>query len=204
MVYCSFSMKSMYVVLGVGIIAIVGGMLFYNETTPANLEEQPMSETKLALWSPVFEHNGTIPARYTCDGERTVNPPLKISNIPEGTKSLALVMDDPDIPEEIKKDRGIEEFDHWAVYSIPPDTTEIGEGAIVGALGMNGRGEEGYTGPCPPPEFEPTEHRYIFKLFALKGSLQFIKAPSKAELLAAMQGMILDEATLIGTYDRSQ
>lgn len=156
----------------------------------------------LTLASGAFGSGGTIPERYTCDGEN-VSPPLSISGVPEGTKSLVIIMDDPDIPKVFKEERGIDSFDHWVMYGIDPATTEIKEGEVVGALGLNGSGREGYTGPCPPPQYEPTEHRYIFKLYAFSGGLNFTKIPTKAEVLAAMDGSVLADAKLIGVYDRS-
>lgn len=200
-------MKQIIAIIGLGLLAGASIMFFGGDKAGTYGNETPMNEnndqSSLTLSSTAFESGGAIPSQYTCDGERTMNPPLSISNVPSEAKSLVLVMDDPDIPQVFKDERGIDSFDHWVVYGIPPDTTEIKEGAVVGALGMNGREEAGYTGPCPPPEYEPTTHRYIFKLYALSGTLQFIKAPTKAEVLAAIQGMILDEAELIGTYDRS-
>ena len=163
-----------------------------------------MSEvTSLTLTSSAFTHGGTIPEMYTCDGVN-INPPLTISGIPEGTKSLALIVDDPDIPQVFKDQRGIDSFDHWTVYNLPPDTTEILEGSVVGSVGLNsrGEGESAYTGPCPPTEYEPTEHRYFFKLYALSGTLNFIKAPTKAEVEQAINGMVIQQAELVGLYDR--
>jgi len=199
-------MKQIVAIIGLGLLAGVGAMFFDGQPAGNYENERLMNDTdnqsSLTLSSPAFEPGGAIPSKYTCDGDRTTNPPLLISNVPSEAKSLVLVMDDPDIPQVFKDERGIDSFDHWVVYGILPDTAEIEEGAVVGALGMNSGGTEGYTGPCPPPEYEPTTHRYIFKLYALSGTLQFIKAPSKAEVLAAMQGMMLDEAELIGTYSR--
>ena len=155
------------------------------------------------LSSTAFSEGGTIPVTYTCDGDGAVHPPLSISNPPDGTKSFVLIMHDPDIPQQIKEERGIDEFDHWVVYGIPAGVREIPEGEGVGGAGLNGAEGEGYRGPCPPPDMEPTTHRYVFTLYALKGNLQFIKAPTRAEVEAAMQGMVLDEAQLTGLYDRS-
>lgn len=196
-------MRYAYAVLGVGIITVVSAFYLVSDTDVPQNETMNASENVLTLASPAFEHNGTIPAQYTCDGERTVNPPLTISNVPEGTRSLVLIMDDPDIPQQFKDERGIDSFDHWVVYGIPPETVSIGEGVVVGTLGLNGSGKEEYTGPCPPPEYEPTEHRYVFTVYALSGSLQFVQAPTKAEVKAALNGMVLGSATLLGKYDRA-
>jgi hypothetical protein len=129
-----------------------------------------------------------------------VNPELTIAGVPEGAESLVLLMDDPDIPQSVKDARGIEKFDHWAVYAIPPDTTVIKTGAVIGTGGKNSIGEVGYRGPCPPDR----EHRYIFRLYALSGTLNFIQAPTLDELETAAQGMMLEKAELIGRYNRPQ
>ena len=140
--------------------------------------------------------------KYTCDGERRLSPPLSISGVPAKAKSLALIMDDPDIPQFAKDKLGIEVFDHWTLYNIPPETREIPEGASIGSAGLNTAGAEGYTGPCPPPEHEPSEHRYIFKLYALSGTLQFPIAPTKQQILDALAPLTLASAELIGCYSR--
>lgn len=187
-------MKYAYAVLGIGILAVgIAGYLLTNS-------DKDMDEFRLT--SSAFENGSSIPSKYTCDGDRLVNPPLSISGVPEGTQSLVLLMDDPDIPEVFKQQRGIDAFDHWVLYAIPPETTEVPEGTSVGATGLNSGGNSGYTGPCPPTEYEPTEHRYIFKLYALRGTLNFIKEPTLAEVKTAIEGMVLAETELIGTYDR--
>ena len=160
-------------------------------------------DSVLTLASPAFEDGGVIPARYTCDGGRTLSPPLAITGVPEGAKSLVLLMDDPDIPEVFKKARGIEAFDHWVVYNIPADTKEISEGATVGVEGLNSAGKTGYIGPCPPPEYEPSEHRYVFALYALSDSLSFDKTPTKQEALSALAPLRIAEAKLVGRYSRT-
>lgn len=159
---------------------------------------------KLNITSPTFENDAVIPAKYTCDGGNT-NPPLLISGIPEGTVTLALIMDDPDVPKALRPD-GM--FDHWVVYSIPVEpgqtSIEIPESSVPGVQGVNGRGQEAYTGPCPPPEYEPTEHRYFFKVYALSTELSFLAPPAKAEVEAAMNGFIIGSSELIGRYDRKK
>jgi len=156
----------------------------------------------MQLTGPAFEHNGRIPAKYTCDGDRTVSPPLTIRGVPEGAKSLVLVMDDPDIPEVKKKEFGLEAFDHWVLFNIPPETREIPEGGTVGTPGTTTQGELRYTGPCPPPEYEPKEHRYIFKLYALSDLLTLAEGATKREVLDALAPLIIEEAELIGRYSR--
>lgn len=156
----------------------------------------------LQLSSTAFLDGETIPAKYTCDGDRKLSPPLSIRSVPEGAKSLVLIMDDPDIPTAVREARGIEVFDHWVLFNIPADTTEILEGAVVGTEGVNTSGTSGYTGPCPPPEYEPSEHRYIFKLYALDEMLSLSAGATKREVLAALAPHKLAEAELIGRYSR--
>ncbi len=153
----------------------------------------------MRLTSSVFEENGPIPRRYTCDGEN-VNPPLSWSGAPAGAKSFALVMDDPDIPDFVKERHGISEFDHWIVFNIPPSSSAIGEGeAPPGISGRTSAGGSSYIGPCPPDR----EHRYVFQLFALDDTLPLFEEAAKADLFAAMEGHILDRATLVGRYKRA-
>ncbi|MGN6418364.1 MAG: YbhB/YbcL family Raf kinase inhibitor-like protein [Pseudobacter sp.] len=147
-----------------------------------------MGSETISLTSPAFQHEGTIPARYTCDGEN-INPPLSIGELPEGTKTLALICDDPDAP------RGI--YDHWVVWNIAP-TQEIKENHMPGISGMNSSGKTGYTGPCPPDG----EHRYFFYLFALDTDIDLPEVSGKGDLASAMIGHILGEGILMGKYSR--
>lgn len=156
----------------------------------------------MTLSSTAFLNGETIPKKYTCDGDRKLSPPLTISGVPSGTKSLALIMDDPDIPTAVREARGIEVFDHWVLFNIPADTKEIPEGAVVGTEGANTSGESSYTGPCPPPEYEPNEHRYIFKLYALDEMLVLSAGATKNEVLEALASHVLAEAELTGRYSR--
>lgn len=192
-------MKYAFAVLGIGFIFIIGFMSIGMDNQK---DMSATQETAFTLTSSVFVDGETIPQKYSCDGDN-VNPPLSISGVPEGTQSLVLVMDDPDIPQVFKDERGIDSFDHWVVYAIDPTTSEIEEGKVFGAHGVNGRGAETYTGPCPPPEYEPTTHRYIFTLYALSGTLNFITTPTKADVLTAIEAMIIEKTQLIGVYDRS-
>lgn len=156
----------------------------------------------MKLTSLVFEHDGKIPSKYTCDGEN-INPPLKISTVPKKAKSLVLIIDDPDIPQEVKSLRGIEIFDHWILFNIDPTITEIAENSAPGIQGVNSKGENKYTGPCPPSQFEPKEHRYFFTLYALDIKLNLAKDKTKAEVKNAMEGHLLEKTELIGRYRRS-
>ncbi|HET9641721.1 MAG TPA: YbhB/YbcL family Raf kinase inhibitor-like protein [Candidatus Paceibacterota bacterium] len=154
-----------------------------------------------AVTSPAFEPGALIPEKYTCDGEQ-VSPPLRFAGIPGGTQSLALIMDDPDIPAAVKEERNIDVFDHWVVFNISPDTTDVTEGEQFGTLGLNGAQSPAYIGPCPPPQFEPKEHRYIFTLYALKDLVSFATVPTKKEVLEALEPLMIAKAELIGRYAR--
>lgn len=151
----------------------------------------------MKLTSMAFAAGGKIPAKYTCDGDN-INPPLEISDVPDGAKSLALIMDDPDIPEVVKLRLGKNVFEHWIAFNIPPDTTQIPEGREVGTAGQNSSGKSGYTGPCPPDR----EHRYFFKLYALDTTLDLQDSTDKARLEKAMGGHILGQAEIMGTFSR--
>jgi Raf kinase inhibitor-like YbhB/YbcL family protein len=194
-------MRSAFVLLG--IMLLVGAGIFYlygeGKSSLPRGPEGTMKET-LTLSSPAFKEGESIPSQFTCDGDN-VSPPLTISGVPEGTASLVLIMDDPDVPKALKPD-GV--FDHWVMYGIPPETQDIPEGALSGSAGLNGAGEPKYAGPCPPPQYEPREHRYFFRLYALKGSLDFIKAPTKSEVLSAIQSDIIAQAELMGRYKRTR
>lgn len=181
-------MKYSYAVLGIGFLLIIGALFYLSPNQPT-----------MKLTSSAFQDGQPIPAQYTCDGDRTQPPPLSISGVPKEATSLVLIVDDPDVPKALRPD-GV--FDHWVVYGIDPKTTELSTG---GSQGVNGRGEAAYTGPCPPPEYEPTMHRYIFTLYATDlGTLNFIKAPTKADILAAIEGHVLEKTVLTGTYDRKK
>lgn len=152
----------------------------------------------MKLTSPAFKEGESIPPIYTCDG-KNISPPLEISNIPKNVKSLALIMDDPDIPDFAKEKFKVKVWDHWIVWNIPPETKEIHEGENPkGILGVNTRGNLAYGGPCPPDK----EHRYFFKLYALDTRLNLKQGSNKKELEKAMQNHILAEVQLIGRYKR--
>ena len=151
----------------------------------------------LTLTSPAFSEGAAIPSRFTCEGDN-VNPPLQIEGVPAGVVSFSLLMDDPDIPESVKMNRGITVFDHWVVFNIPADTIEIPENSIPpGVEGMNSGGQ-GYTGPCPPD----AQHRYFFKLYALDTMLELNKSATKARVEEAMKGHIIEKAQLLGVYKK--
>ncbi len=154
----------------------------------------------MKLESAAFANNGKIPSKYTCDGEG-VSTPLAWSEIPAGTRTLALVVDDPDIPQFVKEKLGIIEFDHWIVFNIPPESSGVAEGEMPhGTHGKNSQGTVGYVSPCPPDR----EHRYVYNLYALDTGLALGEGSTKAELMEAMQGHIMERATLIGRYERNK
>ena len=150
----------------------------------------------MELTSKAFLHGAKIPRKYTCQGENIL-PPLEIHGAPAETKSLALIMEDPDVPLSIRKDQM---WNHCVVFNIDPKVTHIQENdSSFGTFGKNTSGEDKYDGPCPPDR----EHRYYFKLFALDAKLPILKGCSKKELESAMQGHILAQAELMGTYEKS-
>jgi Raf kinase inhibitor-like YbhB/YbcL family protein len=150
----------------------------------------------LDVRSSAFEGGGAIPARYTCDG-LDISPPLSWSPVPNGAQSLALIADDPDAPGKA--------FVHWVIYNLPPDTRRLPEDVPnqrtlpSGALqGMNGAGSIGYTGPCPPGG----THRYVFKVYALDTEFDLGAGATKEDVASAMEGHLLAEGRLLGTYQR--
>jgi Raf kinase inhibitor-like YbhB/YbcL family protein len=154
----------------------------------------------LTLISPAFSANSSIPARYTCDGD-DVSPPLEWSGVPAGTRSLALIIDDPDAPDpKAPKMTWV----HWVLYNIPPGETGLAEGVRERDLpqgtgvGINDSKEVAYGGPCPPRG----RHRYFHKLYALDAVLPDLGTPTKAKLEEAMRGHTIEQAELMGTYER--
>lgn len=146
----------------------------------------------MILTSPAFAANGHIPSQYTCDGEN-VSPPLVISDVPVGTKSLILIVDDPDAPQGT--------WVHWLVWNIDPNIRTIMENSIPdeGLEGVTSFGKPGWGGPCPPSNV----HRYFFKLMALNILLvNFDSNSTVTEIFDAAQGHILATAELIGLYQR--
>ncbi len=154
----------------------------------------------LTLEIPAFENNASIPAIHTCDGSG-ISPRVLISGVPEGTKSLVLIADDPDVPKQILSS-GV--FDHWVLYNIPPQTNEIPEGKSVGMPGLNGANKSAYAPPCPPLQYQPSEHRYMFTLYALDSELSFASIPTKNNIIVAMSGHVLAQAHYVGRYKRRE
>ena len=158
------------------------------------------SAMSLTLTSPAFSHDGEIPRRYTCEGE-DVSPRLAWSAPPEGTKSLALIVDDPDAPDPAAPQMT---WVHWVLYDLPAAAGGLAEAVASEALpagtreGRNDWRRTGYGGPCPPIG----RHRYFHKLYALDVVLPDLGAPTKAELEAAMAGHVLARAELVGSYQK--
>lgn len=178
-------------------ITIVCFLLFSGQapqrTTPKKKGESRMSITMV---SKAFKQGEMIPKKYTCDGEN-ISPPLAWTGIPEGTKSIALIADDPDAP------RGT--WVHWVLFNLPAETKELPENIPPRSTLSNGARhgitdfrELGYGGPCPPGG----THRYFFKLYALDSMLTMESGATKAQVLKAMEGHVLGEGELMGKYKR--
>lgn len=151
---------------------------------------------QMEITSSAFNEGSMIPAKYTCD-DINISPPLKWSKAPEGTKTFAIICDDPDAPAGT--------WVHWVLYNLPADTNELSEDIPPVELlpsdarqGKNDFGRIGYGGPCPPGGI----HRYYFKIYALAEKLNIESGVTKSELLKAMAGKILSEGQLMGRYER--
>ena len=169
---------------------------------PVMAGDKKPERMNMMLTSTVFFQGGTIPQRYTCDGS-DISPPLAWSGLPAGTKSLALIVEDPDAPDPAAP-RMI--WVHWVLYNLPPIAGELPEAVSAQVLppgtlqGVNDWQRTGYGGPCPPVG----RHRYFFKLYALDAVLPDLGRPAKAEVEKAMQAHILGHAELMGQYQRSR
>ena len=165
---------------------------------PPSAQPSEGAKSMLTIQSSAFSPNGSIPAKYTCQGNDT-SPPLAWSGVPAGTQSLVLIVDDPDAPDPAAPKRV---WVHWVVFNVPPTVTELGEGLKelpAGAKsGLNDWGRPGYGGPCPPIG----RHRYFHKLYALDRTLELERA-TKADVERAMQGHVLGSAELVGTYQKT-
>jgi Raf kinase inhibitor-like YbhB/YbcL family protein len=153
----------------------------------------------LSISSPAFSAGGSIPAKHTCEGA-DLSPALTWSGVPAGAKSLALIMDDPDAPDPAKPKMV---YVHWVLYNLAADSTGLPEGVTDlrgGRDGTNDWNRTGYGGPCPPIG----RHRYFFKLYALDCVLPDLGNPTKQALLHAMKGHILEQAEIVGTYQKAK
>jgi Raf kinase inhibitor-like YbhB/YbcL family protein len=154
----------------------------------------------LSLTSPAFQHGGAIPMRYTCE-EEDLSPQLAWHGVPAGTRSLVLIVDDPDAPDpKAPKMTWV----HWLLYNLPPTATGLPEGVAADQLpagtlqGLNDWRRTGYGGPCPPIG----KHRYFHKLYALDVQLPDLRQPVKTALEKAMHGHVLAQAELLGLYQK--
>ena len=156
----------------------------------------------MGLTSSAFAQGASIPKRYTCEGEDQ-SPPLAWSGLPAAARSLALIVDDPDAPDPAAPRMT---WVHWVLYNLPPETTHLDAGIAPSALpsgtlqGRNDWKRTGYGGPCPPIG----RHRYFHRLYALDARLPDLKQPTKDQLLKAMQGHVLAQAELVGTYQKDK
>jgi Raf kinase inhibitor-like YbhB/YbcL family protein len=169
------------------------------------MRQAPAADTNpriidMRLESPAFQDGKPIPIEHTCEGD-DISPELRWSGVPEGARSLALIVDDPDAPDPKAPQRT---WVHWVLYDMPSNAERLpedGEPRPVGTRdGRNDWGRTGYGGPCPPIG----EHRYFFKLYALDVELGDLAEPSKAELEHAMMGHVMAEAELVGTYKKTK
>ena len=192
-------MKLLFSLILIGIFFIYGCNVADTEIVQVQTQQDEKTEDNgvinMKLTSTAFEHNGKIPSKYTCDGE-DVSPELIIEDVPGGAKSLALIMDDPDVPKHLRPD-GL--WVHWVVWNIPANTKKINKAnEPEGVQGITNFGRTGYGGPCPPDR----EHRYFFKLYALDTSLDIPEGSTKDVLEKAMKGNIIEQAELIGLYEK--
>ena len=160
-------------------------------TLSCNAAQGKEENMGMKLTSPEFKNGSNIPSKFTCEGE-DINPTLLIDDIPAGTKSLALIVDDPDAP--------VKTWVHWVVYDIDPAIKIIRENSIPGKQGINDFRRKDWGGPCPPSG----THRYYFKLYALDTALPELGAPTKMALEKAMEGHVLAKAELQGTYQKKR
>lgn len=166
----------------IGIIILFSSIL-------SGCQKQLTTKQIMILSSPNFNNNELIPAKFTCQGQN-ISPELEISEVPEDTKSLVLIMEDPDAPSGT--------WVHWLVWNIDPKSKVIPENSVPkeAVQGNNSWSEPAYGGPCPPSG----AHRYFFKLFALKAKLNLSAGSTKEQLLQAMDGFVIEEAQLLGIY----
>jgi len=184
-----YGLLSVFICLFCSIVVITGTWDLYAEENMA-----------LIIKTNAFTEGGKIPSRYTCEGN-DISPPLIWEGIPDNTRSLVLIVDDPDAPDpKAPKMTWV----HWVLYNIPSNTTGLAEGVVdlpTGtAEGINDWKRTGYGGPCPPIG----RHRYFHKLYALDTVLDGLDKPTKASLEKAMDGHVIGETVLMGTYEKSR
>jgi len=181
--------RLVFIIIGLIIFAGLGYLLVSKKTGAVPDPIQTKSMIKIS--SSVFPEGGGIPKKYSCD-DQGINPPLSVSDVPSGTKSLVLIVEDPDAPAGT--------YTHWTMWNIDPGTTEINEGSLpTGAVeGSNSSGQMGYTAPCPPSG----THRYFFRIYALDIKLNLPTRASRDQLDLAMNGHITSQGELMGKYTR--
>ena len=179
-----------------GMLLVSGCIQSKNGEKPASREssdtgtgDEMMDIQGIKVFSSAFESNGTIPRKYTCNGEN-INPPLEFEGIPEEAESLVLILDDPDAP--------MKTFTHWIVWNIEP-VAKIEEDSVPGIEGINDFRKIGYGGPCPPSG----THRYFFRVYALDRQLELKAGASRKELENEMMGHIIAEGELMGKTSKT-
>ncbi len=189
-------MKGFVITVTVVGALVVLGLIFFqlniSQESDINRVIQQDFTKKLTIQTPAFPPNGTIARRYTCDGE-DISPRLLLGNIPLNAESVALIVDDADVPGE--------PWVHWLVWNINPSVSEIAENSIpLGAVeGVTSFGTAGYRGPCPP---EDELHNYTFKIYALDSALSLPASSVKEDLLRAMVGHTIEDGVATGSYKR--
>lgn len=189
------------VFIGIIIVAVILAKVFLFSSkkespnlVPQNQNQSHVQNKSMILSSPSFNNNAKIPSKFTCDGGN-INPEIQIHNVPPETKSLAIIMDDPDAPSG--------NFTHWLVWNIDPKTEIIKQESVPpgSTEGPNGTGKIGYTGPCPP---DKKTHHYFIKLYALKDLIiETENIRNKADLENIFNKFLIEKAELIGTYLRT-
>lgn len=188
-------------IVGVSLFVALGAVPSRSMATSARQPSEGSTTSSLKITSPAFASMGAIPKKYTCEGAE-VSPPLEWSGAPAGTKSYALIEDDPDAPDPAAPKRV---WVHWVLYSVPASVSRLAEGGSSSLpkgvkTGTNDFGKAGYGGPCPPKG----RHRYFHKIYALDTVLDLPGIPKKADVEAAMKGHVLAKAELVGTYQKGQ
>lgn len=198
--YISFGLT----IFAVGIIAI---FMLTNQSELASTSSFPLPP--LASTTPTFKitsmdfvDGGRIPSKYTCDTKEPVPPELLISGAPEETKSFILIVEDPDIPEIIQQKNNLREFVHWVFYNIPGNTTVLRRGLTQGEYGITSANGTDYTPPCPPPQYNPREHRYVFTLYALNKTIDLGSTVSAPQLRKLLAPYLIAETRIVGRYSR--
>jgi len=168
-----------------------GGPTSADEPAPAPSATADTPAAALTVTSPAFEAGATIPGKHTCEGE-DVSPALVWGDPPEGTKSFALLCDDPDAP--------VGNWSHWVLWNVEPTARGLEEGSTAGVSGQSDFRRPGYGGPCPPEGHGP--HRYFFEVYALDSTLDLPESTKKKQLEKAMEGHVLAKGELMGRYER--